>query len=113
MLKMSIFYALPNLSCGLICALLAIVFRTNKKAYLLIAGFNTLPKAEKAKYDSKKLCHYFCKLLLLLAVEMVIPGIIISQNIAVPAMLISSWSIFIITLIVSQIYLKQQGKFKI
>ena len=46
--------------------LLGILFASGKGAGL-IAGYNTLPAGERAKYDEKKLCKTMAKLMFLLA----------------------------------------------
>ncbi|HEY4554030.1 MAG TPA: DUF3784 domain-containing protein [Bacillaceae bacterium] len=47
------------------------VFLLNGKGTFLIAGFNTLPKEEKAKYDKMALSRYYGKTFLALSASMV------------------------------------------
>ena len=54
--------------CGVIILFLAlgVLFLQGKGAFL-IAGYNTAPKAAKAKYDEKALCRFMGKLMFALA----------------------------------------------
>ena len=47
------------------------VFLLNGRGMFLIAGFNTLPKEEKAKYDKLALSKFYGKTILALSVSMV------------------------------------------
>ena len=47
------------------------VFLLNGRGTFLIAGFNTLPKEEKAKYDKLALSKFYGKTILALSVSMV------------------------------------------
>ncbi len=48
---------------GLLIIIIALVLHTGKGSFL-IAGYNTLSREEKDKYDSKKLCRFMGKILL-------------------------------------------------
>ena len=48
---------------GLIITAMAILLLTGKGAFL-IAGYNTMSKEEKEKYDAKALCRFMGKILL-------------------------------------------------
>ena len=50
----------------LLFLLLGVVFSLGKGAFL-IAGYNTAPKAEKAKYDEKALCRFMGKIMFAMA----------------------------------------------
>lgn len=50
----------------LLFLILGVVFSMGKCAFL-IAGYNTAPKAEKAKYDEKALCCFMGRLMFALA----------------------------------------------
>ena len=50
----------------LIFLLLGVIFSRGKGAFL-IAGYNTAPREEKAKYDEKALCRFMGKLMFALA----------------------------------------------
>ncbi|WP_164669347.1 DUF3784 domain-containing protein [Virgibacillus doumboii] len=47
------------------------IFLLNGKGSFLIAGFNTLPKEEKAKYDVEALCKFMGKMMFILSFAMV------------------------------------------
>jgi hypothetical protein len=48
---------------GALFVIISIVLLTGRGSFLL-AGYNTMPKSEKAKYDTKALCKFFGKILL-------------------------------------------------
>ena len=50
----------------LLFLILGVVFSMGKCTFL-IAGYNTAPKAEKAKYDEKALCRFMGRLMFALA----------------------------------------------
>ena len=109
---MSIYAALANLSCGSLCLLMALMFRKNKKAANYIAGYNTMSEEEKARYNEKELCRFLSRLLLFCSALMIVTGIIIVFNIYIWAMLICSWSVFVIVFIFSIINLTHNARFK-
>ena len=109
---MGIYLALANLSCGILCVLMALVFGKNKNAANYIAGYNSMSAAEKASYDEKEICRFLSNRLLFYSALMLITGIIIAFNIYVWAILIGSWSIFVVVFIYSMIYLKNNERFK-
>jgi uncharacterized membrane protein YgdD (TMEM256/DUF423 family) len=59
----------PVLLIGLF-VILGIVFSMGKGAFL-IAGYNTMPRAEKAKYDTDALCRFMGKMMFVLALSQV------------------------------------------
>ncbi|MEK4197971.1 DUF3784 domain-containing protein [Cytobacillus sp. FSL K6-0265] len=60
------------LSIGIFCFTVLGVFLFYGKGTFLIAGFNTLPKKEKAKYDQQALSKFYGKTLLALSVSMIL-----------------------------------------
>ena len=48
---------------GLVVVVMAIVLLSGRGSFL-IAGFNTMSKAEKARYDEKSLCRFVGRILL-------------------------------------------------
>ena len=59
------------LSIGIFLFTVLGVFLLNGRGTFLIAGFNTLPKEEKAKYDKLALSKFYGKTILALSVSMV------------------------------------------
>ena len=59
------------LSIGIFSFTVLGVFLLNGRGTFLIAGFNTLPKEEKAKYDKLALSKFYGKTILALSVSMV------------------------------------------
>ena len=96
---MGIYLALANMSCGILCFLMALMFRKNKNAANYIAGYNSMSAAEKARYDEKEICRFLSNRLFIYSALMLVTGIIIAFNIYAWAMLICSWSIFAIVFI--------------
>ena len=109
---MGIYPALANLSCGILCFLLALLFRRNKNAANYIAGYNMMSEDEKAKYNEKELCRFLSNRLFFYSAFMLVTGIIIACNIYVWAVMIGSWSIFLIVFIYSITYLTRNARFK-
>ena len=105
--------ALANLSCGILCFLMALFFRRNKSAANYIAGYNMMSENEKAGYNKEKICRFLSNRLLFHSALMLVSGIIIAFNIYVWPMLIGSWSVFTIVLIYSLIHLAHSKRFKI
>ena len=58
---------LVHLGVMVLLVALGLVFSRGKGAFL-IAGYNTAPKEEKAKYDEGTLCRFMGKLMFILAV---------------------------------------------
>ena len=109
---MGIYLALANLSCGILCVLMALVFHKNKNAVNYIAGYNAMPVEEKARYDEKEICRFLSNRLFFYSVLMLVTGIIIALNIYAWEIFIGSWSIFVIAFIYSLTYLKHNERFK-
>jgi len=109
---MGIYPALANLSCGILCFLMALLFRKNKNAANYIAGYNMMAEEEKARYNEKELCRFISNSLFFYSALMLVTGIIIAFSIHVWAILIGSWSIFIILFIYTLTYIKRNSRFK-
>lgn len=65
---------------------LGIILSSGKGSYL-IAGFNTLPKEDKEKYDSVALCKFMGKIMFAIALTMILEIIIQLYNITWLSML--------------------------
>lgn len=89
--------------------LLAITFFLGKGA-MLIAGYNTMSKKDKEKYDEKALCHFMGWIMLLLAISMVFPvfGELLQNNI----LPIIGFSFIVIVILFMIIYLYAGNRFK-
>ena len=57
---------LTNFAVVLMLAVLGVAFSRGKGAFL-IAGYNTMPREEKARYDREKLCRFMGKLMFVLS----------------------------------------------
>ena len=109
---MGIYLALANLSCGILCFFMALLFRNKKNAANYIAGYNTLSEKEKAGYNEKELCRFLSNRLFFYSALMLASGIMIALHIYVWAMLLGSWSIFLVVFIHSLVYLNRSARFK-
>ena len=109
---MGIYPALVNLSCGILCFLMAFTFRRNKNAANYIAGYNAISAEERAGYDEKEICRFLSNRLFFYCALMLVTGTIIAFNICIWAMLIGSWSIFSVTFVCSLTYLKHNERFR-
>ena len=65
---------IPNAVIAAVFLLLGILFSRGKGARL-IAGYNTAPAAERARYDEKALCRFMAKLMFALAGCQVLMGL--------------------------------------
>ena len=82
------------------------------KASGLIAGYNTMSKEEKAKYDEEKLTRFVGDLLLINGAILLVP-VIISLLIDVPPSFIGiSWILFVVVIISGVIYMNTGNRFK-
>ena len=101
-----------NISTSIIIIILALLIRFfNLKN--LIAGYNTLSKEEKKKYNEKKLVQYIINML-------IISGLIILVG-AIPSLIklkweieffIASWIVFTLFIFVSVIFINLNKKIK-
>lgn len=89
--------------------LLGIVFMRGKGAFL-IAGYNTLSKKEKAKYDEKELCKFMGKSMFALAFSIFLWGL--SDLVNIPILFNIGLTLFIGTIIFIIIYGNTQNRFK-
>lgn len=97
---------------GLIIVLfvgLAIVFFCGKGAFL-IAGYNTMSKAEKSHFDEKQLCRFMGKLMLTLAACWLI--VVLGSVVEIVVLLVTGISLFIVTIIGATVYANTGDRFK-
>jgi len=59
---------------GGVMVILSAILLTGRGEFLL-AGYNTMPKNQKAQYDTPALCKFMGKIILLLAVLVILAGI--------------------------------------
>ena len=88
---------------------LAIVFFCGKGAFL-IAGYNTMSKAEKSRLDEKQLCRFMGKLMLTLAVCWFI--VVLGNVVEIAVLLVAGISLFIVTIICASVYANTGNRFK-
>lgn len=76
----------------------------------MIAGYNTLPKAEKAKYDEKALCKATGKLILssVFPIALLALGDLLQLN----GLLIAGGVLLVILLVFGLIYLNTGNRYK-
>ncbi|MBB2184114.1 DUF3784 domain-containing protein [Lachnospiraceae bacterium MD1] len=102
---------LPNLVGGSITLLFGLFVRIFKTAGL-IAGYNTLPAKEKAKYNVKKLSKYVGNLLIFSSLILLL-GALLAYITNIDLIVVSiSWALYIIVIIVSVISMNIGDKFK-
>ena len=112
-MTVGIYLALANLSCGILCFLMALMFRRNKNAANYIAGYNMMSEKEKASYNETELRRFLSNRLFFYSALMFVSGIPIAFNIYAWVILIGSWSIFIIVFIHSLTHLKYSARLKV
>ncbi|MCA1031196.1 DUF3784 domain-containing protein [Bacillus timonensis] len=82
----------------------------NGKGSFLIAGFNTLPKEEKEKYDTVSLCKFMGKMMFALAFSMSLW--VLGEALDITALFISGLILFIGIILFSVIYSNTGNRFK-
>ena len=98
-----------HLAVVLIFVALGVLFWNGKGAFL-IAGYNTMPKTEKAKLDEKKLCRFMGKFMFVLAAC----WLVIASNEIFKTMVLL-WvglALFFAATLVGIIYANTGGRFK-
>jgi len=82
------------------------------KASSLIAGYNTAPKEEKAKYDEGKLTKFVGNMLIVLSIILLLGGLF-TMIISTPLWAVFiSWALFLIITIGGVIYINTGNRFK-
>ena len=101
---LTVFLLLAGLS-----VLLGILFALGKGAGL-IAGYNTAPASEKAKYDQKKLCKAMAKLMFALAICQLVSAshALFHTN----ALIWIGQGLFLITIVAGLIYMNTGNRFQ-
>ncbi|APH04929.1 DUF3784 domain-containing protein [Bacillus weihaiensis] len=98
------------MSCVIVLFIVMGIIFSNGKGAFLIAGYNTMSKEEKEKYDSVALCKFMGKLMFALSFAMVfwLLAIIYSTNI----LFVVGFILFFIFLVFGLIYIGSSGKFQ-
>jgi hypothetical protein len=93
----------------IVFVLLGIIFINGKGAFL-IAGYNTMNKEEKIKYDKTALCRFMGKSMFALAFCMLfwIFGDLFNRD----AMIFVAWGLFAVVIIFTVMYLNTKNRFK-
>lgn len=101
---------LSNLIGGMIVLVTGLIVRIFKTANL-IAGYNTLPKREKERFDKDKLCRYVGNMMIL-AAGILFLGAALSLIPGLDFIVITaSWVFFIVYLLTGVIYMNSGNKF--
>ncbi|MFC4355598.1 DUF3784 domain-containing protein [Chryseomicrobium palamuruense] len=85
-------------------------FLSRGKGAFLIAGYNTMPKEEKAKYDEVALCKFMGKILYGISLSMVLLSL--SEWLAIPALLWVGIALMTGLIIFTLVYLNTGNRFK-
>ncbi|UJL46426.1 DUF3784 domain-containing protein [Virgibacillus sp. NKC19-16] len=88
---------------------LGIIFSIGK-GYFLIAGFNTLPKEEKEKYDMVALCKFMGKMMFALSFSMVLW--VLSEGLEISWLFIVGLVLFISIVVFMLVYVNTRERFK-
>ncbi|MDQ0427255.1 hypothetical protein QOZ98_000080 [Planomicrobium stackebrandtii] len=90
--------------------ILSIILLQGKGAFL-IAGYNTMPAEEKAKYDEMALCKATGKVLLSIAFSMAI--IFVGEYLQLSWLLIIGNSLMVATIVVALVYMNTGDCYKL
>ena len=103
--------ASANLIGGIICLVLGLIIRTGK-ANFLIAGFNTMSKEEKAKWNEKAVSKFTSWLLIIPSAILLSGCIPILLDVYAFASMLISYAIFTVVIVVGAIYINTNPRFK-
>ncbi|MGD6968615.1 DUF3784 domain-containing protein [Rossellomorea vietnamensis] len=87
-----------------------VLFLINGKGAFLIAGYNTLPKEEKEKYDTEALCKFMGKMMFSLSFSISLWAL--SEALDMQWLFIAGMIIFTGLIIFMLIYLNTGNRFK-
>lgn len=83
------------------------------KASSLIAGYNTMPKHEKAKYDEEALTRFVGNMLIVAVVLLLLPLVAVPFVDAMPAWVVPvSWGLFVAVIIGGMVYANTGNRFR-
>lgn len=85
-------------------------FLSRGKGAFLIAGYNTMPKEEKAKYDEVALCKFMGKILYGISFSLVLLSL--SEWLAIPALLWVGIALMIGLIVFTLVYSNTGNKFR-
>jgi len=100
-----------NLIGGIICLVIGLILRTGK-ANFLIAGFNTMNKEEKAKWNEKAVSRFTSWLLIIPSAVLLIGCIPILFNVYPVVFILISHIIFTVLIVLGVIYMNTSPRFK-
>lgn len=93
----------------LLFLVLSIVFLRGHGAFL-IAGYNTLPKEQRDRYDSHAMCRFMGKIMLALAICMLVMAL--SEPLAYTALLYIGLGLFFAVIVFTLIYANTGNRFQ-
>ncbi len=88
---------------------LGIVFISGKGAFL-IAGYNTMPKAERDKYDAKGLCRFMGKGMFCYCGCMLISACATPLNSTIPIWI--GWGLFAVVTVFILVFVNTKNRFR-
>ena len=89
--------------CGLITRLL--------KAGYLVAGYNTMPKEEKAKYDEEALTRFVGNLLMIAAATVLVPLVVVPFLDNPDRLIMATWVMFAAAILGGLVYANTGKRF--
>lgn len=103
---------ITNALSGAVVFLLGLITRVLKAGYL-IAGYNTMPKQEKVKYDEAELTRGIGNLLMIAGVALLLPLVAFPFVDYIPAALIvASWVLFSAVILGGLIWANTGNRFR-
>ena len=100
-----------NLFGGVLCLIIGIIIRTGK-ANFLIAGYNTMSKEEKAKWDAKVMSSFTGWLLIIPSIVLLLGCIPIWFNVFPLVFLAVTWVVFTVAILGGVVYTNLSSRFK-
>jgi Domain of unknown function (DUF3784) len=98
-----------NLFAGLFTLFVGLIIRIFKMSYL-IAGYNTLSKEEKKKYNEEKVIKFFSNLIMIVSAFLIIGGLLsVFFDVLQGTIFIGSWLCFTVCIIGGIIYFNIRG----
>ena len=100
-----------NLLGGITCLIIGLMLRTGKVNFLM-AGYNTMSKAEQQKWNANEMSSFMGWMLVVLSVVLLLACIPIALDVFALATLLISWAVFTVGILAGSIYMNKSQRIK-
>ena len=102
---------IANILGGVNCLIIGLVLRTGK-ANFLMAGYNTMSKAEQQKWNANEISSFTGRMLITASAVLLLACIPIALDVFALASLFVSWVLFTVGILAGSIYMNKSPRFK-